>query len=95
MIRIERPEGPSPEELFRELHRNNAHILDRMKDHFRHEDTALQDLLFDIQRLQTAFEQTYSADKGVFEGEFNMEIPGKGILHVKFYNEGYMELSLE
>lgn len=95
MIRIERPEGPSPEKLFRELHKNNAHILDRMKDHFRHEDTALEDLLFDIQRLQNALDQTYSEDKGLFEGEFDMEIPSKGILHVRFYNEGYMELALQ
>jgi hypothetical protein len=96
MIRIEnsddRERTPNPEELFRELHRNSANILDRMCQ--VGPNKTYESFEKEIQQLNLILISTYGTATKIFEGEFDKEVPGVGILHVKFYSTGYMELVL-
>lgn len=96
MIRIEgesfKEDVPDPETLFKKLHKNNADIIDRTCNSFSGKE--YESFEKEIQRLNTILIATYGGDTGAFEGEFDKEVLGIGVLHVKFYSMGYMELSV-
>ncbi len=98
MIRIEKSQyggmEKSPEELFRELHRNNADILDRLCAAHTDDGRTLTSLEAEVRQLNALLISTYGIATAEYEGEFDMAIEGKGTLHVKFYSTGFMEISL-
>ncbi|MBU3668879.1 MAG: hypothetical protein FGM57_02845 [Candidatus Taylorbacteria bacterium] len=89
-----KPEStPDPETLFRELHRNNADILDRICKADANQTYEKMEVV--IRQLRNTLITTYGVNMGEFEGEFDREIPGIGTLHVKFYSMGFMDLTLK
>ncbi len=94
MIRNEFPESrESPEDLFRRLHRNNADILDKMCAVYSQGDPE-NTLRTYVEYINKQLLHTYGIGTAGYEGEFYMTIYEDKKLWVKFYETGFMELSI-